>query len=149
MSRKRSLKRWSTALISLTFASLVVACNPIQPVTSEGTGVTAGGTASESALPPLATATEYYNRGLTSAGDNKFEQAIADFTSALEIDPKLAAAYLNRGLAYAALDKHEVAITDYDRAIELTPYMPLVYTARAQSQLALGDTEQALADLNR
>jgi tetratricopeptide (TPR) repeat protein len=43
----------------------------------------------------------YFNRGFTSHEKGQYDQAISDYTKALEINPKLAEAYLNRGGAYA------------------------------------------------
>jgi Tfp pilus assembly protein PilF len=46
-------------------------------------------------------ANDSYNRGVEALEKNEFDQAIADFTEAIRLDPKLALAYHNRGAAYS------------------------------------------------
>ena len=41
----------------------------------------------------------YYGRGLAKSTKGDQDGAIADFSKAIELNPKLAEAYLNRGLA--------------------------------------------------
>ena len=58
------------------------------------------------------------------------DEAIADYTKAIELDPAYADAYYNRGLAYfgstfeSGIDVHELvqAKQDFDKAIELDPF---------------------------
>jgi Flp pilus assembly protein TadD len=50
-----------------------------------------------------------------------YERAIADFTKAIEIIPKMTAVYHHRGLAYEALGRRADAIADYRRALALDP----------------------------
>ena len=51
----------------------------------------------------------------------KPEEAIKDYTKAIELDPKDAEAYNNRGTEFSSLGKSEEAIKDYTKAIELNP----------------------------
>ena len=44
-------------------------------------------------------ATVYYGRGLAKSAKGDQDGAIADFSKAIELNPKLAVAYFNRGLA--------------------------------------------------
>ena len=53
--------------------------------------------------------------------DHDYDRAIADYTKAIEIDPKFADAYYNRGLAYCYKQDYDRAITDYTKAIEIDP----------------------------
>ena len=46
---------------------------------------------------------------------------MADFTKAIELDPKYAEAYANRGLVYANLKEMDKAVDDWHKAIELNP----------------------------
>jgi tetratricopeptide (TPR) repeat protein len=41
-----------------------------------------------------------FNRGMAYGNKGEFDKAIADFTEAIQLDPKLAQAYNNRGVAY-------------------------------------------------
>ena len=53
--------------------------------------------------------------------------AIADYTKAIEINPKKDSAYFNRGNAKTALKDYFGAISDYTKAIELDPNMKSAY----------------------
>ncbi len=75
------------------------------------------------------------------------EQAVADYTRAIELDPRYAKAYNNRGNTYAALGEKERALDDYDVALELEPDLTLAYFNRGLLHYRIGDYEQAVADL--
>jgi tetratricopeptide (TPR) repeat protein len=61
----------------------------------------------------------YNNRGNAYSVKGEFDQAISDYTKAIELNPKLDFAYSNRGNAYKDKGQFDEAITDYSRAIEL------------------------------
>ncbi|WP_072622139.1 tetratricopeptide repeat protein [Spirulina major] len=54
----------------------------------------------------------YYNRSNAYSDMNRYEEAIADYTRAIELDSKLAHVYANRGDLYKALKQYETAIAD-------------------------------------
>jgi hypothetical protein len=62
----------------------------------------------------------YHRRGTAYASKKDYDQAIADYTKALEIDPKYVSALNDRGLAYTSKGDYERAIADVTRAVELT-----------------------------
>src|SRR5215470_19403299 len=64
-------------------------------------------------------AVDYFNRGVVEKADGDFDGAIADYTRAIELDPKYAAAYSDRGNAKQAKGDLDGAIADCDHAIEL------------------------------
>ena len=64
---------------------------------------------------------------------DKNHEAIADYTKAIEIDPKYVFAYLNRGLAYQDLKMYKEAIADYTEAIELDPNETDAYNHREEA----------------
>jgi tetratricopeptide (TPR) repeat protein len=47
------------------------------------------------------------------------EDALGDFTKAIELEPDNAVYYHNRGFCLRNLDRYDAAIADYTRAIEL------------------------------
>ena len=51
----------------------------------------------------------------------RYEEAIADYDTTLEINPKLANAYINRATAYSHLEEYEKAIADYEKGLALDP----------------------------
>jgi len=62
----------------------------------------------------------YHRRGTAYATRKDYDKAIADYTNALEIDPKHVSALNDRGLAYTSKGDYERAIADVTRAVELT-----------------------------
>ena len=75
-------------------------------------------------------AAAYYNRGIAYGNLENYTAAIADFTSAIRIEPDAADAYYNRGLAYAKLENYTAAIADYTSAITINPDYVNAYWAR-------------------
>ena len=63
----------------------------------------------------------HFNRGSKSIESKKYDQAIVDYTKAIELNPKLAGAYSNRGFAYFMSNQHQKAVADCSKAIELNP----------------------------
>ena len=51
----------------------------------------------------------------------EFENAIADYSKAIELKPNDFSSYNNRGAAYEDLNLMEQAIADYQKATELEP----------------------------
>jgi len=64
------------------------------------------------------------NRGNAYTKKHLYDQAIADYSKAIEIDPELAIAYGNRGLSYARKRLEDGAIRDFTKVIELSPITP-------------------------
>ena len=58
-------------------------------------------------------------RGISYDKLGQFEDAIADFTRVLELDPTNVNAFFNRGSAYDSLGQYEKAVADYTRALDL------------------------------
>ena len=61
-------------------------------------------------------------------GDN--DKAIADFTEAIQLDPKNAKAYIDRGSAYINKGDNDKAIADCNEAIRLDPKNADAYISR-------------------
>jgi tetratricopeptide (TPR) repeat protein len=66
----------------------------------------------------------YYGSGLAKSTKGDLDGAIADFSKAIELNPKLAEAYLNRGLAKSTKGDQDGAIANESQAIELNPNLP-------------------------
>ncbi|MDA9968356.1 tetratricopeptide repeat protein [Salibacteraceae bacterium] len=67
---------------------------------------------------------------LLSPSLGEYKSAIADFTTAIRLDPDDASAYYNRGLAYDDLGEYKSAIADYTTAIRLDPDFASAYYNR-------------------
>jgi tetratricopeptide (TPR) repeat protein len=95
------------------------------------------------------TAADYVNRGDARQAKSDLDGAIADFSKAIEIEPRYAYAYINRGNARQAKGDLEGAIADYTKAIEIDPQYAKTYFNRGAAQQAKGDLEGAIADYTK
>ena len=75
-----------------------------------------------------------------------YARAIANYTKAIQRNPKYAAAYNKRGDAYRAQDDYARAIADYTQAIQLDPEYAIAYSNRGNAYRAQDDFDRAIAD---
>ena len=92
------------------------------------------------------TALAYFDRGVAHSIMRDDDLAIADYTTAIRLDPKLDAAFTNRGIEYARDGKPDHAVADFTAAIVLNPdsWQPryvrgTIYFHRGLYELALAD----------
>jgi tetratricopeptide (TPR) repeat protein len=71
------------------------------------------------ATPGSARQHELRGRSLTTSG--KYEEAIAELTEAIRLQPDLARAYNARGYVYLLKRDYQHALADFDEAIRLDP----------------------------
>ena len=65
----------------------------------------------------------YFNRGNDRCVQNRYNDAIQDYTAAIDLNPQSLLAYQNRGLAYLITDDFNKALQDYNRYLALRgPY---------------------------
>jgi tetratricopeptide (TPR) repeat protein len=128
----------------------------------------------ELASAPPKTAGTYLDRGILFAMRGDFEQAIADFSEAIQLNSTLASAYVLRGRAvYASVSKvvkidegfsevtplfrggkitndqkviYDRAMADYTQAIRIDPNDASPYTNRGNAYYFKGDYDRAIAD---
>ena len=93
-------------------------------VTLLAIGVVVSQDATTAQETPLPNAQAYFDRGVASRNKVDFDSAIAEFTKAIQLDPKFARAYFARGLVYQDKGDTDRAIADFTRVIELDP-LPL------------------------
>jgi tetratricopeptide (TPR) repeat protein len=78
------------------------------------------------------------------------EQALADFSRVIELEPNAADAYYNRGVAYYEQGDHEQAARACARAIELDPELGVAYfyhvLARA-ARVEMFDSAEIIAEV--
>jgi tetratricopeptide (TPR) repeat protein len=82
----------------------------------------------------------YHNRGLTHARQLRFDEAIADYTKAIEINPKDDSAYIYRAMAYAEKSLYDKAVSDFTKAIEINPRDDSAYINRGSTYVNKGNT---------
>ena len=91
----------------------------------------------------------YGNRGRSYRVKKDYDRAIADFSEAIRLDPKIAKAYNERGGAYYGKKDYDRAIADYSEAIRLNPKYAHAYSGRCWDRAIIGaDLQGALADCN-
>jgi lipoprotein NlpI len=91
-------------------------------------------------------AIDYYDRGNGYRDLKQWEEAIADYSKAIEIDPKYTHAYNNRAFAYAAINDADHAAADASKAIELDPKHAFAYQIRGFAEESQGKWDAAIAD---
>ena len=88
-------------------------------------------------------------RGVENERQGKDQDAINDFTRAIELDPKNKFAYNSRALTKAKGGDYQGAIDDYTKGIEVDPGDPLMYRNRGVNKARLKDYAGAILDYNR
>jgi tetratricopeptide (TPR) repeat protein len=70
------------------------------------------------------------NKGVEYAEKRMHDQAIAEFTKAIELLPDHAIAYAHRGRSYHKKGNYDQAVADFTKAIQLNPNFADAYCAR-------------------
>ena len=89
-------------------------------------------------------------RGDGYFASREYDEAIKEYTRAIELKPDFAEAYNNR--AYAFYSKHDGTgdpMSDLNRALELRPKFAHAYNTRGCVYMAAGNPDKAIADFNR
>jgi Tfp pilus assembly protein PilF len=93
--------------------------------------------------------TAYLNRGVAFGDRKNFGRAIADFTTALSLEPRSVDAYLNRGMAHVATGQSDKALADYDAALVIKPDFADAYINRGSVYLRNRDFDRAIVEYDR
>jgi tetratricopeptide (TPR) repeat protein len=64
----------------------------------------------------------YYNLGRYYLKAGKYDEAIAENTKAIDLNPNYSDAYLNRGNAYFKSERYDKAIENYEAGLKTNPY---------------------------
>jgi Flp pilus assembly protein TadD len=80
---------------------------------------------------------------------HQLEKALADYSKAIELDPKNPVAWSNRGITYRDLHQREKALADLNKAIELAPKFAPAWNIRGNAYRDLHQYEKAIADYSK
>ena len=97
-------------------------------------------------LEKKSTAVIWNYRGRANFGLRRYDQAEADQSEALKIDPKFGEAWLNRGEARAQQGRWEDAIADYTEDLKLNDRYSTAWRLRGIARAELRQWEDAVAD---
>jgi len=93
--------------------------------------------------------TPLVNRGRSYLDSGRYEQAIADFTRAIELAPKYADAWRYLAMAYhnAGRDLEALSAADEDITLDTSP--AVAYAIRGNIEETLGKRDEAIADYRK
>ncbi len=100
-------------------------------------------------LPTEILAQVYYGLGIAYSAKGSHNQAINDYSEAIQLNPNNAWAYNNRCWSYALLRRAEEALHDCDQALRLLPDQPEILDSRALAYWLLDDKDKARHDLDQ
>lgn len=97
-------------------------------------------------LPQRLLAHYYVIQGIDKSQKGNSQEALDDFTKAIQIDPQNDVAYVNRGKVRFDLGDDKGALKDCDQAIEINPHSSQAYNNRGNIRAALGNEQGAIQD---
>jgi tetratricopeptide (TPR) repeat protein len=100
-------------------------------------------------VKPKTRAEMLINRGAAQASMGFFDQATADLSEGLSLDPDNKNGYLNRSLVYYTTRQFQKAMQDYTEYLRLDPMDANVWYERGMIRRAMRMDAEALSDLNR
>jgi tetratricopeptide (TPR) repeat protein len=88
-------------------------------------------------------------KGIDYRRQGKWDEAIAEFNKAIEINPRYAKLYDSRGYVYFVMSDFDNAISDSSKAIEINPNYANAYATRAGAYYFLLQYDEAISDNTR
>jgi TonB family protein len=89
------------------------------------------------------------NRANANFVMGEYDEAITDYSKAIELNPKESTIFLSRGIAFFNRKNFNQAISDFDKVIELAPDESMAYYNRGNALEKIGNFEKALADYKK
>lgn len=86
------------------------------------------------------------HRGMAYFAEDRYDEALDDFSASISLSPGNARAYYFRAVVLSVKCEYGLAISDFDRSLELNPYQFFALYRRAQAFYHIGDHPKALAD---
>ena len=94
-------------------------------------------------------AISFNDRGLARAYTSNHQDAIIDYTKAIQLNKAFNDAYFNRGVSKMELEDYRGAIADFTKAMELNSENAQYYSKRGSCQLLLNKKEEACLDFSK
>ena len=91
----------------------------------------------------------YKHRGMAKFACSRYDEAINDFSAALELDPKSYKAAYYRGIVSSVVKEYSKAIDDFTLSLTIYPIQGYCLFRRAQAYFHIGDYPGALADCEK
>ena len=91
-------------------------------------------------------AAEYNNRGFAYVNKGQYDEAIADFNTAVGLNPNYSRSYTNRGAVYFHWGLYDQAMAEDNKAIALQPDFADAYFNRGLVYEKQGQRDQAITD---
>jgi putative GTP pyrophosphokinase len=88
----------------------------------------------------------YKHRGMAYFAQSKYEEAITDFSHALDLDAESYKVVYYRGVVHSVLKHYAEAIDDFSKSLRINPYQAFCLFRRGQAFYHSGDYPQALSD---
>jgi len=88
----------------------------------------------------------FKHRGMAKFACSRYDEAISDFSAALELDHSSYKAAYYRGIVSSVLKDYSKAIDDYTLSLKIYAIQPFCLFRRAQAYYHIGDFPAALAD---
>lgn len=90
----------------------------------------------------------YVNRGVIYKAQGKFEEALQDYNTAIDINPLSAESYSNRGNLLLTLKRYDDALTDLNAAVRLNPQLDKSFLNRGNCFYLLKQYDAAEKDFS-
>ena len=81
--------------------------------------------------------------------NDQIDDAIKEYTKAIEIDQAHMNSYLRRGFAYNMMEKYDESVKDFSKVIEINPKHVWAYISRGSAYNKLSKYKEALDDFNK
>ena len=89
-----------------------------------------------------------YNRTRLLAATGRLDEAFADFSTLIDLDPYYTDYLSERARILRRRGEVGAALADYDRAVRLAPPFPELYYNRGTARMEAGDPQGALEDFD-
>ena len=100
-------------------------------------------------LASLHRAETYNLQGETHIKNKSYNQAVNDFSQAIEINPDYVDAIINRGRAFIELGRFNDALLDFNHALQIEKYDAELYNMRGEIYLQNNMSDQAIKDFTK